>query len=515
MVAWFLFLRRPSQPPAELTQTRLTFNSSENFVGSGAISPDGKYLAYSDPAGIHLKLLSTGDERLIPKPAGVPTGASWHVQSWFPDGTQLLADASEPGVQLAMWAVSVLGQSARELREGAIAWQVSPDGKRIAFGPVDASGLAREIWVMGSQGENPQKVLALGEGDWLQSVHWSPDGQRLGYIREQPGQPDSIETCELNGASRTVVVPDPDLSLSDFCWLADGRIIYTRLESPRARHNLNLWQISVNGQSGMPAGKPKRVTQEPDVSFEKLYASADGKRLTFLKAGMPQGQIYLGELAAGGTRMNPPRRLTNDEANYMATAWAPDSKAVLFFSNFANGPPGIFKQEISQDSTEPVVAGPGRTFMPRLSPDGAWILYLNWSKTASGLSLMRIPQGGGVSEFVTEIGPNWQDFQCARSPANLCVVLEESQDDKQIMVTAFDPVKGRGKILRTIEKDPWAVFSDGISLDGSTLAISKHDEAEINIRLLSLTGGSDRDITVKDWPNVSGLDWSPDGWTEA
>jgi eukaryotic-like serine/threonine-protein kinase len=26
-----------------------------------------------------------------------------------------------------------------------------------------------------------------------------------------------------------------------------------------------------------------------------------------------------------------------------------------------------------------------------------------------------------------------------------------------------------------------------------------------------LTGGADREITVKGWPNVSGLDWAPDG----
>jgi uncharacterized protein with WD repeat len=45
------------KPSAELTQKRLTFNSSENPVMSDAISPDGKYLAYSDPAGIHVKLL--------------------------------------------------------------------------------------------------------------------------------------------------------------------------------------------------------------------------------------------------------------------------------------------------------------------------------------------------------------------------------------------------------------------------------------------------------------------------
>jgi serine/threonine protein kinase len=105
---WFL-LHRPPRPSAELAQKRLTFNSSENLVLGSAISPDGQYLAYSDPAGIHVKLLSTGDARLIPRPAGVPTSAWWVVASWFPDGTQLLADAVEPGTHGSIWTVSVLG----------------------------------------------------------------------------------------------------------------------------------------------------------------------------------------------------------------------------------------------------------------------------------------------------------------------------------------------------------------------------------------------------------------------
>ena len=137
-LAWFL-LHRPPKPSAELTQKRLTFNSSENPVQSAAISPDGKYLAYSDPAGIHVKLLSTSEERLIPRPAGVPASAYWVVDSWFPDGTQLLADAYEPGGHKSMWTVSVLGQSPRELREGASGFEVSPDGTHIAFSPLGAS----------------------------------------------------------------------------------------------------------------------------------------------------------------------------------------------------------------------------------------------------------------------------------------------------------------------------------------------------------------------------------------
>jgi Tol biopolymer transport system component len=91
------------------------------------------------------------------------------------------------------------------------------------------------------------------------------------------------------------------------------------------------------------------------------------------------------------------------------------------------------------------------------------------------------------------------------------VVPEASADGKVVTYAAFDPLKGRGKVLRTIQKDPTAQFASGLSPDGITFAISRGGDAEIHIRLLSLWGGSDREITVKGWPNLTGLDWSPDG----
>ena len=79
--------------------------------------------------------------------------------------------------------------------------------------------------------------------------------------------------------------------------------------------------------------------------------------------------------------------------------------------------------------------------------------------------------------------------QCAGAPASLCVITEESQDQKQLTLTAFDPLKGRGKVLRTIQKDPTAMFTlTALSPDGTTFAISRAFEAEIHIRLLSLWG---------------------------
>ncbi len=514
-LAWFLLRRPPkpsAEPSAELTQKRLTFNSSENAVQSDAISPDGKYLAYSDPAGIHVKLLSTSEERLVPRPAGVPADVRWLAASWFPDGTQLLANANEVGGHKSMWTVSMLGQSPRELREGASGFEVSPDGTHIAFSPRGASDYVREIWVMGSQGDNPQKVLTLGENEWLYAVHWSPDGQRLAYIRVQrtPERSQaSMETCDLKGANRTVVMPDPDWLLVHFCWLPSGRIVYSRLESVDSS-DVNLWQIGIDTHTGAPTGKSKRITQWAGSYLHGLSASADGKQLVIQKA-TEQGQVYVGELAAEGTRMSPPRRLTNDEAIDWPTAWTADSKAVLFASK-RNGTWGMFKQGINEETAEPVAIGPQDLYLPRLSPDGAWILYLEIPKTAVGSStpirLMRIPVAGGAPQFVLDT-PNWQNFACAPAPASLCVIGET---EKQFTVTAFDPLKGRGKVLRTIEKAPSPDhYQSGLSPDGSTFAISRVREAEIHIRLLSLSGGSDREITVKGWPNLTGLDWSLDG----
>jgi len=511
-LAWYLrsFWIRPSNPPAELTQRRLTFNSSENPVQGSAISPDGKYLAYSDASGIHVKLLSTGEEHLIPRPARVSADAVWAVDSWFPDGTQLLADISETGGHGSLWTVSALGQSVRELREDARGYEVSPDGTRIAFAPPPtpgSSGNPREIWVMDSEGGNGQRVVvsALGENEGLGHVHWSPDSKRLAYSRAKDAgggyyQFATIESCDLKGTGRTLIVPESDIPLGDFRWLRDGRIVYAR--SNELSDGDSLWQIGIDATTGTPLGKPKRITQWAGFSIESVSASADGKQLALLQTTALQ-QIYLAELAAGGVRLlSSPRRWRSEETYDRASGWTADSKAILFDSN--NGSGGIFKQAINGGTAQLLQRDGG---WPRLSADGGLVIYV------AARGGMRVPVSGGVPHFLME-APGALDDHCSRPPANLCVTLAESQDDKQLVITAFDPLTGTARTLRTIEKDPSAHhFGSDLSPDGSTFAIARSGEAQIRIRLLSLVGGPDREITVKGWSNLPwmGLYWSADG----
>ncbi len=62
-------LRRPSAP-AEVRQRQITANPAEEPVFQAAVSPDGKYLAYADVGGIHLRQIETGETHLLPVPEG-------------------------------------------------------------------------------------------------------------------------------------------------------------------------------------------------------------------------------------------------------------------------------------------------------------------------------------------------------------------------------------------------------------------------------------------------------------
>ena len=67
---WFATHRTPPPHP-EPKPRRLTANPAGNPATDAHISPDGKYLAYADQAGIHLQLIDTGETRTILQPQDV------------------------------------------------------------------------------------------------------------------------------------------------------------------------------------------------------------------------------------------------------------------------------------------------------------------------------------------------------------------------------------------------------------------------------------------------------------
>jgi hypothetical protein len=111
-------------------------------------------------------------------------------------------------------------------------------------------------------------------------VAWSPDGKRVGYIKFRQVSDKfefSMETRDLSGGSPTVLVTGT--LLRDFCWLPDGRLVYSMGEGGlSALDHSNLWEALVNAATGAPVGPARRLTNWAGSNLDHLNATSDGKR---------------------------------------------------------------------------------------------------------------------------------------------------------------------------------------------------------------------------------------------
>ena len=175
VIVALLVARRGPANRLDIKLRQLTSNSRENPVRSASISPDGKYLAFSDLKGIHIKLIETGQtQSVVQPPVNRGVTAEWDVVRWFPDGTRFLANFDVSGQHISIWVVSLLGGVPRKLRDDAEASAVSPDGSLIAFATNYGKVGPREIWVMDSNGEQPRRMFLQQMRAALLQVHCSP-----------------------------------------------------------------------------------------------------------------------------------------------------------------------------------------------------------------------------------------------------------------------------------------------------------------------------------------------------
>jgi eukaryotic-like serine/threonine-protein kinase len=453
-------------------------------------------------------------------------GLGWIVGPWLPNSKSFLFNSfpihgdvgGGTSRGTSIWIVSVSRGLPRKLREEARVDSVSPDGSLVAFETNAGSVGDREIWVMNPDGEQARKVFEGDENSALDGLGWSADGQRVIYFRQDgPDQASSyFVSGDLKGGPTAKVIPPYDMKSSNAAiLLLDGRQIF-RLDPPGSRTvSCNLFQIRLDKRLTKFIGKPQPLTNFAEICANPMNATADSKKVA-LTEWRPFSSVYLGDLQANGTRFTNPIRVTHEESWNDPYAWTADSKAVIFAST-RNSVVGFFKQFLGQDNPEPIIIAKKDegldTPSPCLSPDGSSVLYV--TAAAEGTppqhrKLMRVPITGGTPELVLTLPGDIEDRQrCARSPATLCVIAERTTDRKQLVFTAFDPLKGRGRELFKSQTDPSADNNWDLSPDGARIALLRNKQGQVQI--LPLNGNAPQVITAKGWDKLSSVNWAADG----
>ncbi|RZS58573.1 TolB family protein [Sphaerotilus mobilis] len=199
------------------------------------LSFDGRQIAISsqDPGDgesrIHVLPIDGGRPRRVTR-----QGPSY-LHGWSPDGQYLVYTAQRPGndaydiyrIDLDGRHEIRLGTSPR-LDDGP---EYAPDGSAIWF--CSARDGHMQIWRMGPEGEDPQRLTDDGHDDWF--PHVSPDGSRVIFLSYLPGEVDPQEhpggrhvvlrTMPVSGGAPRVVayLHGGQGSLNVHSWSPDGR----------------------------------------------------------------------------------------------------------------------------------------------------------------------------------------------------------------------------------------------------------------------------------------------------
>jgi serine/threonine protein kinase/Tol biopolymer transport system component len=488
-------------PEEEVVRRQLTAKAPGQQITIAAISRDGRYLAYNDVTWkMYLLQIDGGKLRQLPS-------SDFSPLEWFPDGDHLLVGGR--GQHSGVWKMSILDGSSRKLLDSD-GVKLSPDGSHLAYTKTLA---ANQIWVMGENGEAAHRIAQFDTLDAIDSFAWSPNGQRLVYTRRRGEfvKPEvAIETCDLQGGQRTLILSEPRLwdnnGVSDLQWLPDGRILY-RLPGPYTSSNSDsdIWAVAADPGSGRPLGSPKRLTNA--LGDARVFgASADGQRFTYISSRATDSD-YLGNLESGPRTFNP-RRLTLDEWNNAPFDWTRDSKAVLINSN-RSGRAAVLEQRIDQQSSEILLSGPEGYLWPVFSPSGDRLLF---TMTASGdrhdpsARLMSVPVDGGARSALLN---GRYTYHCGSVRSARCVVSEV--EGQQLVFSVLDPVEGKGAEMRRVEAPANAYWD--LSPDAKQIALVDPVGSEGEIRILTLADRSTVTLRPRhwNWGLMQSVTWAADG----
>jgi eukaryotic-like serine/threonine-protein kinase len=513
---------RPSGKPLEASspafrERQITAALAENRVLCAAISPDGKFVAYADSSGMHLRNVELGDLHDIALPD--PLRAHIYDVRWFQDGERLLVLTETPAEGDVLWAVSILGGEAHKLRTHVFLAEVSPQDS-IAIITSDN----REIWTMSPTGENPRKLVS-GETDSYFDLAWSPTGQRLAYEMQRKDMTGggSIRTLPAaGGPENTIISDDRILGGPGLLWTENRGLIFFQRETGMFEGD-NLWSIAADSATGQPSGTAIKLTNWGGGFNRELTGTRDGRRLAVIK-DHGRSNVYFAKLQAGGTSLAVPKPLTMSDTDNDPQTWTLDSQAIIFASA-RTGWSQIFRQFLSQTAAQLLIDSPDDKAELELSSDGKWILF--WAVAfhkdtplrPDTLRLMRVPASGGPPEQILQ--HSWDSgqyfFHCAPGPPGTCLLSH--WDSTDLVFFEFDPIRGQGDELYrtrfgmpTIPDDArFSALSWVISPDGSRIALADRDLLPRQIRILDLRTRSERAMPLPSTWDLQSLCWAADG----
>jgi Tol biopolymer transport system component len=540
--------------------TRLAWVATAHQLGpvgyrdpAGAISPDGKWVAYSEGRFLRVRAIDGGPIVDLP-----PGEAQIRNISWHPDSRTILADGYQTQSGWALYDRAArtrrglwidnrdLAARAKELRQAV--W--SPDGRSIA---AIVNGREGQELVIAPAGGAPSEPRRFPHR--IAFPAWTPRGE-IACVSTIDGRARVTVPC---GGSPIRIDPDRDVS-GPIAFAPDGRTVYVSV--PNDAGSLDLWSAPIGGGAARRLTSFARDAYAPSVaadgtvqfkvqSYRTLVAiapSAGGPTLplaTFQSetpSWDPTGR-WIGVTYGSWRRFVDDARypdiaqdagLIAADPDHPSTApaevvhasasedqslcWSPNGRWIAFHSH-KDQSDDLWMRPAAGDAQPRRISFLGRgaeTGWPRWSPDGRWLLFDGASRTTRRSVAYTIgvdQETGVVTGEAREIVVRGVDAEMSHAEwlpdsAHIVAVGKEAPGRHILFTVARDG--GEARVIRRFasEHDAPGLAS---SPDGRDVAfIAPGPDGFFQVFRMPILGGELSQVTT-DPSHKTQPAWSPDG----
>ena len=450
-------------PPMQSTATaglvRVTHTTT--VTGFPSLSSDARLVAFvadDEPGGgtpqIWIQQVGGGAMRLT-------TGQrDCSDPSFSADDTRVLYSARGE-TSHNVYDVPALGGQPRLLKKSAQSARMSPDGRWLAYIPLDSPAGLHVTAVDGSQ----DRLIAPDLID-IRSVAWSPDSRRLVvYSHPDPAAEPDYWVVPLDG--RTVVCTGLTRTLrsrgfSVFTPLPAAWVDHALLFSAVTREGANVWRQRISPETFAPEGAPERLTLGTEMAW---FCSSAAGRMAFVSTRFDMN-LWSGALdESSGAAYGPLRRMTRGPGVLGHLSMTRTGRTLAYASDRPGGPRIVLRDlERGSETIAALEPANGAWGFPAISPSGAQLAY---STRSTGPRTMRpiyvVDFVGGQSRQVCEDSEGrpwqWQDER---------FVLIETFGARPNAVARVDTITGEvSPLLASAEQ---SVNNPRVSPDGAWVA---------------------------------------------
>jgi serine/threonine protein kinase len=415
-------------------------------TGNVGISPDGKYVAYSDKKGINLLNLDTNTSTLL---LAIPPADGGGSLTFSPDNKflyyiyELNADFNSDRIM----RVPIQGGKPEIVIEEVPAggFGFSPDGTKMAYARELHNGSEDvELVLSDSDGSNKRTLTRTSPGGRIEGCGvFSPDGKTItcsvSFKAENIQYFKIIGYNIANGEPRTVCEKQWRYIFGG-AWLPNGQLIVSAIDgSSEPQSPPHLWIISPDGQAkaitgGLIGYRGLSSTRDGTVLISRQTKddnnlwlvpnndAAKAKQVTTsgeLRGGFAataDGRIIIGSNVTGNVDLwimnndgSDRKQLTHNGTLNIQPEVSPDNKYIVFCSDRGDGKNRLYRMDLNGQNVKQLtdLAGDIIPISGRISGDGKWVFYAE-AHDGKADTIKKVSIDGGESVTITSPPEGWE-----------------------------------------------------------------------------------------------------------